>query len=267
MNGKYTNIDEIIEKISRYRLSDFTIEEVKEWTWEALSKIASPSIYVDKIAVLEVSNGRSIIPNDCFDITESQLREYYSKCHIRKSTDVFFNTDELSVQSQDVSVFAEIAKSIVYDSDGNLVDNSESFLVEYPPLEQAMTSLTYSISNGYFVFGFKSGLVEFAYKAFPIDSNGDPMIPDNAKCIDAIVYYCLEIIMLRMWIEDKISERKYNEISKKRAWAIGSARSHMNIGTIDDWSNFGRDFMRLRRDINQDVNSFKGLGSRENLNI
>ena len=43
-SGLYTNIGDIIERVSRYGFSNFNEEEAKEWTWEILSKIGASNI-------------------------------------------------------------------------------------------------------------------------------------------------------------------------------------------------------------------------------
>jgi len=238
-NGRFTNIDEIIEKVSRYGLSDFNIEEAKEWTWEILSQLGVPSIYIKKKALLEVANGRTFIPIDCADLTESQLRDYYTHQVITKSTDTFFPS----------------------------VTDAEVYLAEFPPFLVNLKSLTYDINNSQFIFGFDSGIIELSYMSFPIDSNGDPMIPDNAKCIRAVVLYILRMIAFRMNLADLLSDRKFDKIEQKSMWATSSARSAMNLETIDDWENVVTNFMRLRRDINQKAIGYKTMSVRENLSF
>lgn len=262
--GKYTTIYDIIERVRREGVNDFTEEEAKEWIWESVSLLGIPFHFVDKTAVLTIENARSPLPYDYCDFTEGGIREYNSKIPLIKNVNTYYNADNVGVIENPIILNSE-AESIVY-VDGVLTDASV-FLTQVPIYINNSEDYTYRINNGYLFTGFKTGTVEMAYKAFPVDNENNPLIEDDVKVIRTVVAYIVRKIIKRMWLRDEISLQKKQVFDQEYSFAAASARSNSNLEGIDTWENIRARMNRLYRDPNLQKIGFSGFGYGEGLNI
>ena len=75
----------------------------------------------------------------------------------------------------------------------------------------------YKVRDNYIHTTFREGLIEIAYRAFPVDDNLEPMIPDDIYFTEAVSWYIVKELMLRMMMADtsyapiyKMSDEKWN---------------------------------------------------------
>lgn len=265
LKGKYTSIYDVIERVKRSGLSDFTEEEAKEWTWEAVSLLGVPSALVSKVAVIPVEHARASLPYDLSDITEGGIRDYYTKNVLIKEGNIFHNPDTVG-ENPFINNLNFEAPSVVY-VDGVPVDEGKGFLTITPNEVFNTEDLTYRINNGFIETGFKTGVIELAYKAFPVDNDNCPMIEDDAKTIRFVAAYISKRVVDRMWLRDEISENKKRSFDKDYHFAAASCRSNSTIGSIDDWEAIRARTNRLYRDPNLHKTGFKGHGNNEGLNL
>lgn len=66
MITNYISIDSIIEKINRNHIpgGEWNLDEIKEWTYDALSKINTPQARIKSIVTLEVADCKTRVPAD-----------------------------------------------------------------------------------------------------------------------------------------------------------------------------------------------------------
>lgn len=268
LSGKYTTTDSIIERINRTGINDFTEEEAKEWIWEVVGLMGVPRFYIDKIATLVVENARATLPYDLHDITEGGVREYYKKIPLLKELNTFYNPDAISENANQPILFSTEAPSIVY-VDGVQVDDTEAFFQNIPASYYNIESesYTYKINNGFIYTGFKEGLIEVAYKAFPVDNDNKPMVEDNIKVIRAVESYIKKMVITRMWYRDEASDKKLQKAERDYSFAIASARSDASIGSVEDWEAIRARMNRLYRDPNLHRIGYQGYSSREGINL
>lgn len=269
LKGKYTTTYDVIERVRREGVSDFTEEEAKEWIWEVVSYLGVPSHYVDKVAVLKIENARSMLPYDLYDISEGGIREYTNKVVLLQEKNIYYNPDtvgEIEGSTSNVINLTWEAPSVVY-IDGVQQEDTEAFLAQIPNYSYVDEKYTYKINDGFLYTGFKDGYVEIAYKAFPVDNNNAPMIHDDAKVIRAVVNYIIKKVAKRMWLRDEISDRKLQKLEQEYSYAAAAARNNAMIGSIDDWETIRARTQRLYRDPNMQKMGFDGMSYREQLNL
>ena len=70
MNFNYISLDLIIERLNTIKLPDqeLNISELKEWTWEALSKIGTLENFIDASIEVEILDGKGEIPKNIYSI-------------------------------------------------------------------------------------------------------------------------------------------------------------------------------------------------------
>lgn len=265
LKGKYTNIDSIIERVHREGLHDFTKEEASEWIWEGISLLGVPKYYVDKVAIIKVENGRAVLPYDLSDFSEGLIREYYSKAILLEEKNMFKSPSNNSTINN-TNLWSFEGESIVYDN-GVQIDG-EGFLIKIPePYHYAPNDLTYKINDGFIFTGFNEGIIEMAYKAFPVDNDGMPMVEDSAKTIRFIVAFINKKVATRMWLADEIQDKKKSYFDSQYSYAASAARSDANLGSLDDWEAIRSRINRLYRDSNLAKVGFEGYSNREQINL
>jgi len=267
LTGKFTTIYDVIERVRRSGINDFTEEEAKEWTWEVISLMGEPKHFEDKVAILPIENARGQLPFDLYDLTEGGVRDYYTKTVLIKESNIYYDADSVGSSQLGSEMYQTAGKSLVY-IDGIPQEVTDTFyqpapgIVDYP-----MSQATYKINYGFLFTGFKDGVVELAYKAFPTDNENNPMIQDSVKVIRAVVAFIKKMVTERMYLRDEITERKMNKFGTDYSFAIAAARSDEAIGSIDDMDAIRARTNRLYRDPNMQKTGFAGMSSNEQLNI
>lgn len=268
VSGKYTTIYDVIERVRRSGFSDFTEEEAKEWVWEVISLGGAPKHFEDKVAILPIEDARATLPYDLYDITEGGVRDYYTKYPLFKETNIYYNSDEIVANSANKVMLQTEGQSVVYIDGIRQTEDLDTFISELPGYSAyTQDKATYKINHGFLFAGFKTGVVELAYKAFPTDNENNPMIEDNFVVIRAVVAYIKKIVAERMWLRDEISEKKKNVFDQQYSFAIGAMVSDAAIGSVEDMEAIRARMNRLYRDPNLQKIGFDGYGVGESLNL
>lgn len=263
--GKYTTIYDIIERVHRAGFRDFTEEEAKEWTWEAIMKLGIKKHLIDRIAIIPITDARGELPYDLCDMTSGGVRDYQTKITLTQESDIYY--DPLNVgTTKAAQSFQTEYPSVVY-VDGVQIDESNVYLSAIPYYEYEQQEYTYKLDNGFIYTGFKQGNVEIAYKAFPIDNEGNPMIEDEVKVMYFVEMYIEKAIAKRLWLNDELTTEKLRKIEQDYSFAAGAARSNSSIGSIEDWEAIRARLMRLNRDPNLARLGFKYYSNREGIKL
>jgi len=226
LTGKYVDVALIIERVYRDYGFDLEIkyDEVIEWIWDVMSLIGAPQPLVDKITdgsdtmpePIEIVNYRGELPNDVHS--------------------VYLARD--------------------YDSKMPMICKQSSFLKDMDQLYQRESQYTYTLNNNYIFTSFEEGQVEMHYKAFPTNSLGMPMVPDDIKFIMAVQAFIAERIGFRLFMQDKLGGPKYQKLEQDRAWYIGAAGTKAQIPSIDEMEGIKNRFLRLRTHVDLHSTSF-----------
>jgi len=226
LTNKYVDVAYIIERV--YRDNGFDLEvkydEVVEWVWDIISLIGAPQPLIDRITdgsdtmpkPIDIVNFRGELPND--------LHSVY------------------------------LARD--YDTKMPMVCKSSSFLRDMDQLFVRESQYSYTLNNNYIFTSFEEGQVELHYKAFPTNSLGMPMVPDDIKFIMAVQAYISERIGFRLWMQDHITRDKYQKLEQERAWYIGAAGTKAQIPSIDEMESIKNRFLRLKTQIDLHDASF-----------
>jgi hypothetical protein len=253
-NGKYVTIDYIKEQARNVldfedMLNNYQIAEL---LWQFLGRIDDPSVLITKVtdgengpAPIEVVNYRGLLPQDVFHIINHSIRDYNTKIKMIPTNNLYFLADVDEVESVDDTI----------SDDFDFVTRISSGKVGYQH--------KYMIQNDEIITSMKEGLIEMSYKAFPLDSNGYPMIPEHPKLIEAIKYAILERVCIRLLSRGKITERFYDKIDQKYLFHKASASNALKLRTLPSEEVFKKRFMRLSPDLNQYDNNFDDFGYSE----
>jgi hypothetical protein len=231
LTGKYVDVSYIIERVYRDYGFDLEIkfDEVIEWIWDVMSLIGAPQQLVDKVTdgsdtmphPIDVENYRGDLPNDVHSVYLA--RDYESKMP--------------------------------------MICKSSSFIKDMNQMYQRESQYSYTLNNNYIFTSFEEGQVELHYKAFPTNSLGMPMVPDDIKFIMAVQAYIAERIGFRLYMQDHITRDKYQKLEQERLWYIGAAGTKAQIPSIDEMEAIKNRFLRLR--IHTDFHDASFIYSRD----
>lgn len=216
LTSKTVDVTYIIERVYRDYGFDLEIkfDEVIEWIWDVMSLIGAPQPLVDKVTdgsdgqpkPIDIVNFRGDLPSDLHSVLLA--RDYESKLP--------------------------------------MVCKQSSYLRDMDQLYQRESQYSYTLNNNYIFTSFEEGQVELHYRAFPTNALGMPLVPDDIKFIMAVQAFIAERIGFRLYMQDHMTERKYNKLEVDRAWYIGAAGTKAHIPSIDEMESIKNRYLRLR---------------------
>lgn len=243
--GNYVSSRTVLDGVASYTdIVNLNPGDVYSWIWDIINALNIPLVYIPLSTEIDIQNYRGLLPQNYHK--DIQIREYYSKTPLTKSTNLFFlspNKDEI----------LQIAPHINLEGDTGFIttDNfsSQSLKKEY----------SYLIRDGWVYVEFQEGKVEMMYQAFPIDKHGFPMIPEDVKLIRAVRSFIIKNADYKAWRKGLISEAIYRDSEQESYYATAAAQSHANMPDLATMENIRRFSSLLVSDPEQFSKSFKFL--------
>jgi len=239
---KFVSIDRILEEIyaSEGYAQELDWGDALMWTGKALGLINAPALYIEKTTGnslvtpnITVEDYRGELPVDFVTIMPGGVRDAETKQVYDHSSDSF-----------------RTASAITKEEAGNI-----------------QSRLTYIIKNNYIETSVQETTLEMAYRAFMIDDNGFPMVPDNERVIEAVRSYITFKTDHKLWRLGKLSENVYRDSEKEWLWYVGSAQNALRIMSVDRAEVWSRHWTRLLPVMGAHGSSYAYLGNREDINI
>jgi hypothetical protein len=234
MNNKYTGIEEIFERVKReFGFEELYHDDLREWIWDAIGIMGTPTLLEDKISHIDVQNFRGELPVDLFSLANHILRDKETKTILRLSQDIFLSEDvEDQGEGRASSQLAVVAAPV------NVDFPSQTGYVSIILPDTDEKTYNYTIRGNYIFCNIKDGTLELSYTAFPLDERGFPLIPDDPKTIRSVVWFIGERLAYKLMLSDKISERKYEIIKQDYLFNVASARSKSNTLSLPQMEIF-----------------------------
>lgn len=237
LTGKYVSIDHVVERVYMLGLPPQEIDksEVAEWVYEAMSFIGVPNAYELIVTNGEGDNPDPVVIDDhrgelpCNVYQVNSVREYNNKIAMTEAVGNF--------------------------KPGYNTDNSTS------------DPYAYYLNDNYIFTGFGEGKVEMSFLGMPTDQYGLPKIPDNVAYIRSVTLYAAVQIARRLYIQDKLSERKFEKINQDYLWSVGSAKGRARMPSLDKSEAIKNMLARTLQVSNHHEYNFKYLGYPERLKI
>lgn len=216
LNGKYVNLESIVERV--YRDTGFVVDidwmDIAEWVGNCIDLIDAPMVYKERITdgvdhpFIEIVNGRGELPCDLVSIIQTRTCEGIA---LRYSSDSF-HFKSYTNGCQDL---------------------------------RCQSDLTYKLNDNFIFPNFDSGQIEMAYKAFPCDDRGFPLIPDNEAFKQAVVAYVAERIGYKLYLRSKMDQSRYRLLQQERNWYVGKAQTKPLIPNRDKTASMANQFKRI----------------------
>jgi|AntRauTorcE11897_2_1112592.scaffolds.fasta_scaffold00144_2 hypothetical protein len=224
MSAKYqfVSIKQTIAKTYRdYNIrSDSFQDDMIEWGAEALYKIGVAPSLVDQDIILRIKNNTVKLP---FNF------EMINVIYIGQED---FNKDTSKENYREVMRYA-----------GNDFASSRQYHHQYSPSLKSASPHYYKVDGGYIKTSIDDRFILLLYKAFPLDSEGFPIIPDNPRVHEAISQHMIFKMMTRGWKHPA----GLNFYQQKNEWeeACSRARADLYMPDVEDYRRFEQNWVKL----------------------
>lgn len=176
--GNYVTIKTVIEDIQRDTQYDheLNIYDVAEWAWKAMDLIGARVAMDEKEITVEINDYVGQLPFDFKSLNAVRTTDYVSMV---PSPDLFFDKNKEK----------DIAR---------------------------VSSFTYKIDNKFIFTDFEEGELQVSYNAIKTDDEGFPLVPDEARYVDAVASYIIYKMDYRAYRRGSLQRNIYEE--SKRRW-------------------------------------------------
>ena len=125
------------------------------------------------------------------------------------------------------------------------------------------TDYTYLIKPDYIKTNVETGYIMLAYQAVPTDSEGYPLIPDDASFIEAVYWYITMKLLYPQWKEGRVRDAVYYDA--RRSWNYHCKQAYGNalMPNKDQLESIKNTWLRLVPEIMEHNTSFSTLGERQ----
>lgn len=230
MAEQQQSIKVIFDKIMRHPLlQDLSIETIVDYSIDFMRIVGVPSMFEEKVEKAEVINYRASLPCD-----------YYQMIQIR-ALDPNYN----------------ILGAFRYSSDSFHMSDTKPEYAAY----------TYKVQGNIIYLSVPNGLIEIAYQAIPIDSDGYPLIPDNSSFTRALEAYIKKQHFTILFDLGKIGNGPLAQVQQDYAWAVGDCQSEFNRLTIDKAESFYNSWRTLIIRSSEHRTGFLHNGTQEKLKM
>ena len=230
MAEQQQSIKVIFDKIMRHPLlQDLSIETIVDYSIDFMRIVGVPSMFEEKVEKAEVINYRASLPCD-----------YYQMIQIR-ALDPNYN----------------ILGAFRYSSDSFHMSDTKPEYADY----------SYKVQGNIIYLSVPNGLIEIAYQAIPIDSEGYPLIPDNSSFTRALEAYIKKQHFTILFDLGKIGNGPLAQVQQDYAWAVGDCQSEFNRLTIDKAESFYNSWRTLIIRSSEHRTGFLHNGTQEKLKM
>lgn len=222
-----TNIRRLLDRVMRHpMMRDIPFETAVEYAVDFISLMGTPALYDEKTAVVSVRDWRGQLPCDF-------------------------------VQMIQVRTATENGNGAVYRYSGH------SFHLSGSKPASDLDSLTYKIQGMVIFTSTKETELEIAYRAFAVDEDGYPLLPDNTSFLRGLENYIKLQWFTIQYDLGKIPQQVLQNTQQEYAWAAGDAQSEFSRLSLDEAQTLFNSFKTLLPRNNEHWNAFFGNGAKE----
>jgi hypothetical protein len=253
LNGKYISSKYLIDSIIRdygFRATDVDFEAMKEHIYDVMMLIGAPTAFTDEVDTIAIADYRAELPCGLIDFT--MMRVHGTQQSLIYSSDRFY-----------------MEHTVPPTITG--IDNTAPYVDQYSTMpsimnvDQTNRYYTYYVNDGYIFTNFQTGALDIVYKAFPMDSEGYPEIPDDVRYLEAVRAYCAERIGFKQWMKGELTDKVYQKLEQDRLWYIASAGNSARIPNLDQMESLKHQWLTLIPNISQHQYGFRYLNRRQRM--
>lgn len=191
-------------------MKDIPFETAVEYTVDFIQLMGTPAIYDEKTAVIEIKDWRGLLPCD------------------------FEHMIQVRVAGKPGT-----APKPVYRY------STHSFHMSPNKMPVSDCELTYKIQGMVIFTSTKETDIEIAYRAFAVDDEGYPLLPDNVSFLRGLESYIKLQWFTILYDMGKISQQVMLNTQQEYAWAAGDAQSEFSRLSLDQAESLFNSFKTL----------------------
>lgn len=219
-------------------LRDIPFEAAVEHTVDFIQLMGTPALYKEKTAIVKIDDWRGALPCDFEEMIQVRVA---SPQHSRRWIDCDFGPVPLT-----------------YRASGHSFHMSD-----IKPNSGLTGELTYKIQGTVIFTSTRDIDVEIAYRAFMVDDEGYPLLPDNSSFLRGLETYVKLKLFEIKYEEGKVSQNVMDRLDREYCWAVGDAQSEFSRLTLDEAETLFNSFKTLLPRNNEHWKAFFTNGSKE----
>lgn len=220
-------------------MRDIPFETAVEYAVDFISLMGTPAIYDEKTAVIQIHDWKGPLPCDFEHMI--QVRAAAGCQHNRRWLDCH-----------------PLWSHPIYRESG-----ASFHMSEWKPNQHFTGEFTYKIQGMVIFTSTKDVDVEIAYRAFAIDDEGYPLLPDNTSFLRGLELYIKLQWFTVLFDMGKISGQVLSNTQQEYAWAAGDAQSEFSRLNIDEAETLFNSMKTLLPRNNEHWRGFFTNGSKE----
>lgn len=211
-------------------MRDIPFETAVEYTVDFISLMGTPALYDEKTAIVKVDNWRGELPCDFVEMIQVRI----------------------APDSNDAKHFVGTP---VYRYSGHSFHMSNT--------KPYNGGLTYKTQGMVIFTSTKDVDVEIAYRAFAVDDEGYPLLPDNTSFLRGLENYIKMQWFTILFDMGKLPQAVLQNAQQEYAWAAGDAQSEFSRLDLDKAETLFNSFATLLPRNNEHWKAFFTNGSKE----
>ncbi len=276
MAEQYTSLKTIYDSLSRQRmLSNLSFEAVIDYTVDFMEIVGVPNMFINKVVTLSTNNHKIKLPCDYVKIIQMRgrhgtYRKGTSTFHMQPPrphhNDSFCENGCIVTKQNTPRIEGEACSHCEYQNtcveykfDYNKTECICMLRTHVVP-SQSKHGNYYVIQNSYMYLSNKEDTVDLSYYALLTDSEGYPMIPDNAAFRRALKAYIKSEYFTEKFDNGEIDIRVLQNAQQAYAWAVGVCESEMQMSNLGDLECFSNAMHGIINKNNEWQNHFKSNG-------
>lgn len=264
LTSNYTTLDRVLERINSDYGFVINRYDAAEWLWSIMGKLGIPAALEDKYKDDSIVDFRTELPIDCYKL--EGIRDGKTGNSLDKSANLFHRASKNYTGTSTTKITYFEGPTVVVDA--RLHDDRASVFVSSSSNSSIsdMEQLTYQEYSGNIYYGYKQGSVQIHYKAFPVEDDGMPKIPDDSQYLDAVLLGILIKHLTRLQFKGQISMQVLDKYEKEYMFAAGAAIGKSKMPDIDEMESIKKMMQRLIPIQTFHAQGFKWSASTERLN-
>lgn len=229
---KYISIRQILDNLlDNPLLQDLSLERAVNYAVRFIQKVGMPSIFLEKTQEIEIKDYRGTLPCDYYEMI--QVRAVRHNCHGLEEKVFRYSTDSFHMSENKTKGF----------------------------------DLTYKLQGNCIFTSMKEGTIEIAYRAFSVDEEGFPLIPENGTFEEALELFIKMKHFTIQYELGKITPQVLQHTEQQYAWAVGQAQSDLVRPSIDQLQAFTNSWNTLIQRTTEHSHGFKENGTQEMIRL
>jgi len=261
--------------------SDNWIDDAVEWIGEALEHIGASTQLETKTCLVNIADYKGVLPNDLYYINQVAVNTLVSSNTTDELTKLTKQVQDLttSVENSSGNFNSDLRNlnSRITVLENRIMQDDGLSILEYctktfpqnsdcPDCTQdiAKPKSCYYVENDRVKTSFLSGIVCLSYKAFPVDDDCYPLVPDDISFKEAMFWYVYKKMLLGN-MSPSANGIDYLFADQQWKYYCTQARNQANYPDIDRYESFMNQWVRLIPNINRHESGFSNLNTREDI--